>query len=62
MRVKEGSEKAGLKPNIQKLKIMASGHTTSWQKATVRNGHGTMDWFQTGKGVHQGCIIVTLVI
>ena len=32
MRVKEGSEKAGLKPNIQKLKIMASGHTTSWQK------------------------------
>ena len=32
MRVKEGSEKAGLKPNIQKMKIMASGHTTSWQK------------------------------
>ena len=32
MRVKEESEKAGLKPNIQKLKIMASGHTTSWQK------------------------------
>ena len=31
MRVKEGSEKAGLKPNIQKMKIMASGHTTSWQ-------------------------------
>ena len=26
------------------------------QEATVRNGHGTMDWFQIGKGVHQGCI------
>ena len=31
MRVKEGSEKAGLKPNIQKMKIMASGPITSWQ-------------------------------
>ena len=27
------------------------------QKATVRTGHGTTDWFQTGKGVHQGCIL-----
>ena len=26
------------------------------QKATVRTGHGTRDWFQIGKGVHQGCI------
>ena len=26
------------------------------QKATVRTGHGTTDWFQIGKGVHQGCI------
>ena len=25
--------------------------------ATVRTGHGTTDWFQTGKGVHQGCIL-----
>ena len=31
MKVKEESEKAGLKPNIQKTKIMASGPTTSWQ-------------------------------
>ena len=31
MRVKEESEKAGLKPNIQKIKIMASGPITSWQ-------------------------------
>ena len=27
------------------------------QKATVRTGHGTTDWFQNGKGVHQGCIL-----
>ena len=26
------------------------------QEATVKTGHGTTDWFQTGKGVHQGCI------
>ena len=31
MRVKEESEKAGLKMNIQKVKIMASGPITSWQ-------------------------------
>ena len=31
MRVKEESEKVGLKPNIQKTKIMASGPITSWQ-------------------------------
>ena len=27
------------------------------QEVTVRTGHGTTDWFQTGKGVHQGCIL-----
>ena len=27
------------------------------QKATVRTGHGTTDWFQIRKGVHQGCIL-----
>ena len=27
------------------------------QKATVRTGHGTTDWFQIEKGVHQGCIL-----
>ena len=31
MKVKEESEKAGLKPNIQKMKIMASSCITSWQ-------------------------------
>ena len=27
------------------------------QEATVRNGHGTADWFQKGKGVRQDCIL-----
>ena len=86
MKVKEESEKVGLKLNIQKMKIMASGPLTSWQidgetvenserdgktrqptcllrnlyagqEATVRTRHGTTDWFQIGKGVHQGCIL-----
>ena len=34
------------------LRIMYAG-----QEATVRTGHGTTDWFQIGKGVHQGCIL-----
>ena len=29
----------------------------SHQEATVRTGHGTTDWFPTGKGVRQGCIL-----
>ena len=27
------------------------------QEATIRTGHGTTDWFQIGKGVHQDCIL-----
>ena len=27
------------------------------EEATVRTGHGKTDWFQIGKGVHQGCIL-----
>ena len=27
------------------------------QEATVRTGHGAMDWFKIGKGIHQGCIL-----
>ena len=29
------------------------------QEATVRSGHGTTDWFKSGKGVCQGCILST---
>ena len=29
----------------------------SGQEATVRTGHGPMDWFQIGKGVPEGCIL-----
>ena len=34
------------------LRILYAGH-----EATVRTGHGTIDWFQIGKGVCQGCIL-----
>ena len=27
------------------------------QEATVRTGRGTKDWFQIGKGIHQGCVL-----
>ena len=37
MKVKEASEKASLKLNVQKMKIMASGPITSWQIDTVTN-------------------------
>ena len=33
------------------------GSLYAGQKATVRTGHGTVDWFQIGKGVRQGCIL-----
>ena len=32
-------------------------HLYAGQEATVRTGHGTTDWFQIGKGVHQDCIL-----
>ena len=28
------------------------------QEATIRTGHGATDWFQIGKGVRQGCILL----
>ena len=31
------------------------------EEATVRTGHGTADWFQTGKGVHQGPAYLTFM-
>ena len=64
MKVKEESEKVGLKLNIQKTKIMSSGPITSWQingEAMVRTVHGITDWFQIGKE-HSKLYIVTLLI
>ena len=37
---------------IYLLRILDAG-----KEVTVRTGHGTMDWFRNGKGVHQGCIL-----
>ena len=39
IKVKEENEKAGLKVNIQKTKIMASGPTTSWQTDAEKSGN-----------------------
>ena len=33
------------------------GNLYASQEATVRTGHGTTDWFQIGKRIHQGCIL-----
>ena len=37
--------------------ICVLGNLYSGQEATVRTGHGTIDWFQIGERVHQGCIL-----
>ena len=33
------------------------GNLYANQETTVRTGHGTTDWFQFGKGIHQGCLL-----
>ena len=48
MKVKEESEKVGLQLNIQKSKIMASGHITSWQ----RDGETVTDFIFLGLQNH----------
>ena len=45
MRVKEESDKAGLKLNIQKTKIMASGTITSWQIEGEKSGSSDRLYF-----------------
>ena len=45
MKVKEESEKAGLKCNIQKMKIMASGAITSWQIDGGNSGNSDRLYF-----------------
>ena len=44
-------------PNKGNAKECSNYCTIAGQEATVRTGHGTTDWFQIGKGVHQGCIL-----
>ena len=39
------------------LKAGSKDELKSHLEATVRTGHGTTDWFQIGKGVHQGCTL-----
>ena len=45
MRVKEESEKAGLKLSIQKIKIMASGPIISWQREGGKSGSSGRFYF-----------------
>ena len=49
----ENSERDGntRPPDLPPEKLYAG------QEATVKTGHGTTDWFQIGRGVHQGCIL-----
>ena len=42
---------------ISDLLICLLRNLYAGQEATVRTGHGTADFFQIGKGVHQGCIL-----
>ena len=42
---------------IQDHQICLLRNLYARKEATVRTGHGTKDWFQIGKGVHQGCIL-----
>ena len=45
-----GAQKSGI--SFIKLRNLYTG-----QEATVRTGHGKTDWFQIGKGIHQGYIL-----
>ena len=49
--VKNSSRDGNTRPPVLLRNLYAG------QEATVRTGHGTIDWFQIGKGVHQGCIL-----
>ena len=49
----ENSEEMGIPDHL----ICLLRNLYAGQKATVRTGHGTTDWFQIQKGVRQGCIL-----
>ena len=55
MQVKEESEKAGLRLNIQKIKIMASGPITSHQRDGEKNGNSDI-FIYLGSQINAGCI------
>ena len=46
-----------LKERITRSPYLSPQKPGCWTKARVRTGHGTTDWFQIGKRVHQGCIL-----
>ena len=52
MKVKEENEKASLKPNIQKMKIMASGPITSWEIDGENSGNSVRLYFS---GLQNDC-------
>ena len=43
---------------MHRTRAQLSVFDLKYQEATVRIGHGTTDWFQIGKGVWQGCILL----
>ena len=49
----ENSERDGIPDHLTCL----LSNLYAGQEATVRTGHGTTDWFQIGKRIHQGCIL-----
>ena len=59
MNVKEESEKAGLKPNIKKTKIMASGPITSWQIVVQSLSHAQL-FLTTWTAAHQASLSFTI--
>ena len=48
------SENNGRNYTVYKISLFLNLY--EGQETTIRMGHGTMDWFQNGKGVHQNCI------
>ena len=54
---KEIYSDTNLPQEIGKVSNKQPNLTYAGQEATVRTGHGTTDWFQIGKGIHQGCIL-----
>ena len=50
-KLENSSRDGNSRPPYHLLKNLYAG-----QEATVRTGHGTIDWFQIGKGEHRGCV------